>query len=68
MRVIGKNRQHSEFELDPERAWHRGRALDAMLRSALPSIERGVRRGTAAEFETLDEARARKIARRLNPR
>lgn len=66
MRVIGPNRDHSEFELDPEKAWQRGRALDAMLRSALPPVKRGVFRGTAAEFQALDEARALQIARRIN--
>lgn len=66
MRVIGLNQGHSEFELDPALAYRRGRALDAMLRSALPPIERGLRRATAAEFQALDEARARLIARRIN--
>jgi hypothetical protein len=66
MRVIGPNRGHCEVELDPVLAYRRGRALDAMLRSALPPIDRGLRRATAAEFHALDEARARLIARRIN--
>lgn len=66
MRVIGPNRGYSEFELDPVKAWRRARALDAMLRSALPPVKRGVFRGTAAEFQALDEARALEIARRVN--
>ena len=53
--------------VDPVLAYRRGRALDAMLRSALPPVERGVRRGTAAEFQALDEARARLIAKLVNP-
>jgi hypothetical protein len=66
MRAIGPNRDRGEFELDPVQAYRRGRALDAMLRSARPPIERGVRRGTAARFEAEDEARARLAARRIN--
>lgn len=66
MRIVGPNRDHSEVELDPERAYRRGRALDAMLRSALPPIERGLYRATAAAFQAQDEARARLIARRIN--
>lgn len=66
MRVVGPNRGHSEIELDPVLAYRRGRALDAMLRSALPPIERGVHRGTPAAFHAQDEARARMIARRIN--
>ena len=66
MRIIGTNREHSEVELDPVLAYRRGRALDAMLRTALPPIDRGLRRATAAEFQALDEARARLIARRIN--
>lgn len=66
MRIIGPNRGHSEVELDPVLAYRRGRALDAMLRSALPPIDRGLRRATVAEFQALDEARARLIARRIN--
>jgi hypothetical protein len=66
MRIVGTNREHSEVELDPVLAYRRGRALDAMLRTALPPIDRGLRRATAAEFQALDEARARLIARRIN--
>lgn len=66
MRIIGPNRGYSEIELDPVSAYRRGRALDAMLHSALPPVDRGVRRATASEFQALDEARARQIARRIN--
>jgi len=66
VRVIGANRDHSEFELDPARAYRRGRALDAMLRAALPAARRGVFRGTFADFARQDEARMREAARRIN--
>ena len=66
MRVIGPNRDHTEFELDPVRAYHRGRALDAMLRTALPAIRRGVFRGSFADFAREDEARMRTAARKFN--
>jgi len=66
MRIIGPNREHREVELDPLLAYRRGRALDAMLRTALPPVDRGLRRATAAEFQALDDVRARLIARRIN--
>ena len=66
MRVIGPNRDHTEFELDPAKAYRRGRALDAMLRAALPPYRRGVFRGTFADFAREDEARMREAARKLN--
>ena len=66
MRVIRPNRGHSQFKLDPAQAYRRRRVLDAMLRSVLPPFERELRRATAAEFQLLDQARARLIARRIN--
>ncbi len=66
MRVIGPYRDHSEIELDPVKAFRRGRALDAMLRASLPAAKRGVRRGTFADFAREDEARMREAARKLN--
>ena len=66
MRVVGPNRDHSEIELDPVLAYRRGRALDAMLRSALPPVQRGVFRGSFADFAREDEARMREAARKLN--
>jgi len=68
MRIVGPNRDRSEIELDPQLAYRRGRALDAMLRSALPPLARGLRRATPAAFQSLDEERARLIARRINAR
>jgi hypothetical protein len=66
MRVVGPNRDHSEIELDPVLAYRRGRALDAMLRAALPAPKRGVFRGSFADFAREDEARMRAAARKLN--
>ena len=66
MRVVGPNRDHSEFELDPVQAYRRGRVLDAMLREALPPVKRGVFRGSFAYFTREDEARMRAAARKLN--
>ena len=66
MRVIGPNRDRTEFEPDPARAYRRGRALDAMLRGALPPPLRGAYRGTFADFAREDEARMRAAARKLN--
>jgi len=66
MRIIGPYRDRGEFERDPAQAYRRGRALDAMLRSALPRPQRGVRRGSFADFARADEARMREAARRLN--
>ena len=67
MRVIGRHRHRTEFEPDPVQAYRRGRALDAMLRSASPPVARGVSRGTFAEFEKADAARMLAAARKLNP-
>ena len=66
MRVIGPHRDHTEFELDPERAYRRGRVLDAMLRAALPPVRRGIFRGSFADFAREDEARMREAARKIN--
>jgi hypothetical protein len=66
MRVVGPNRDHTEFELDPVKAFRRARALDAMLRAGMPAIKRGVFRGSFAEFARQDEARMRDAAGKLN--
>ena len=66
MRVIGPRRDSTEIELDPVQAYRRGRALDAMLRSALPAPRRGVFRGSFTDFAREDEARMRGAARKLN--
>jgi hypothetical protein len=66
MRIIGPNHERTEIELDPVRAYRRGRALDAMLRHALPAPRRGVSRGSFARFAREDEARMREAARKIN--
>jgi hypothetical protein len=66
MRIIGKSASWNEIELDPVKAYHRGRVLDAQLRAAIPAPAHGVTRGTLAEFQRADEARMREAARKLN--
>jgi hypothetical protein len=66
MKIVGPRIGHSEFELNPQEAYRRGRAMDAMLRSAGLKHPRGVTRGTFADFARLEAARAIEIARRLN--
>jgi hypothetical protein len=65
MRVIGPQRDRTEFETDPARAFRRARALDAMLSAALPPPRRGVFCGTFADFARDDEQRVREAACRL---
>ena len=64
-RVVGKQNR-DEFILDPVLAWQRGRVLDAMLKAALVSAPKGVRRATHAVFNALDDERQLEQARRLN--
>ncbi len=65
MRIVGEQNR-SEIELDPVKAYRRGRALDAMLRSAAPPIARAVMRGTHEYFNRLDAERQTQVARALN--
>ena len=65
MRIVG-DQDRSEIELDPVKAYRRGRTLDAMLRSASPPVRRGVMRGTQEYFDRLDAERQTQIARALN--
>ncbi len=65
MRIVG-TRNRSEFEPDPVLAYRRGKALDAMLRTAAPKVARGVTRGSHAHFNRLDDERRMRIARVLN--
>jgi hypothetical protein len=67
MRIVGQQNR-SEFEPDPERAWRRGLALDAMLKGTLPPHPRGVFRGNHEFFNRMDDERARQVAARLNTR
>ena len=66
MRIIGDHKDWTGIELDPVKAYRRGRALDAMLRSGVPAHERGVYRGSFEFFARLDHARALAVARRIN--
>ena len=66
MRIVGPNRDLTEIELDPARAYRRGRRLDAMLRGSLPAPKHGVSRGTFAHFAREDAARMRQAARKIN--
>lgn len=65
MRIVGEQ-DRSEIELDPVKAYRRGRALDANLRRAAPPIVDGVLRGTHEYFNRLDAERRTQAARALN--
>jgi hypothetical protein len=65
MRSVGEQNR-SEIELDPVKAYRRGRALDAMLHGVAPPITRGVMRGTHEYFNRLDAERQTQAARALN--
>ncbi|TFZ04871.1 hypothetical protein [Ramlibacter rhizophilus] len=57
----------SDYELDPERAWRRGLALDAMLASTRPPRTfKGVLRASHQRLNELDDQHAVEVARRLN--
>jgi hypothetical protein len=66
VRVIGRRENWSEVELDPVKAYRRGRVLDAMLQRAIPAPKRGAYRGSFEFFAREDEARAIEAARRIN--
>jgi hypothetical protein len=65
MRIVG-TQNRSEIELDPAKAFRRGRALDAMLRGAAAPVARGVTRGSHEFFNRLDAERQTRAARKLN--
>lgn len=65
MKIIGSNKDHSEFELDPEAVFHRGMVLDAVLRGALEPHPRGVFRGNFEYFDQLDMQRMIRAARKV---
>lgn len=65
MRIVG-TQNRSEIELDPVKAYRRGRELDAMLRQAAMPRARGVIRGTHEHFNRLDAERQTQAARALN--
>lgn len=65
MRIVGA-KDRSAFEPDPQKAWTRGRLLDARLSGAHPAVTRGVTRGTHEAMMRRDEARMRELASRIN--
>ena len=65
MRIVG-SQNRSEIELDPVKAYRRGRELDALLPRTGPPVVRGVTRGSHAYFNRIDAERQRQIARALN--
>ena len=65
MKIVG-DQDRSEIELDPVKAYRRGKALDAMLRGALLPRARGVMRASHAEFMRIDAERQIEQARVLN--
>lgn len=67
-RFIG-NQPRSDYEPDPQQAWRRGLALDALLASTQsPRRFRGVLRASHRRFNELDDQQASQMARRLNTR
>jgi len=65
VRIVG-SQPREEFITDPAEAMRRGRRLDAMLVSALPSRPRGVLRARHEVLTQLDDERQLAAARRLN--
>ena len=65
MRIVG-TQNRSEIELDPVKAYRRGRELDALLPRTAPPVVRGVTRGSHAHCNRIDDERQRQIARALN--
>lgn len=53
MKIVG-SQSRGQLEADPQKAWQRGKRLDAMLRIAQPSHLRGVWRLTHAQMNRLD--------------
>jgi hypothetical protein len=66
-RIVG-TQNRSEFILDPNEACKRGRVLDKMLKGTQPPIKRQIKRGTHADFNRWDDARALEMVRKLNGR
>ena len=66
MKVVG-TQDRSEIEPDPQKAWQRCKALDAMLRAARPPYPRGVWRLTHAQMNRLDLERQIAQAAKVNP-
>jgi hypothetical protein len=65
MKLVG-TQNRDEFELDPVKAWDRGRALDALLRSTSPPLPRGVWRMTHAQMNQASLERQVDQFKRIN--
>ena len=67
MKIVG-NQTRSEIELDPQKAWQRGKVLDAMLRGATTPHPRGVWRLTHTQMNQMDFERQLVQAAKINAR
>lgn len=67
MKIVG-TQNRSEIELDPQKAWQRGKVLDAMLRGATTPHPRGVWRLTHAQMNQMDFERQLAQAAKINSR
>ena len=65
MRIVGK-KNRTEIELDPVKAFRRGRDMDKLFQRTDIQRGRGVFRGSHAYFNRLDADRQMRIARLLN--
>jgi hypothetical protein len=65
MKIVG-TQNRSEIELNPQRAWQRGKVLDAMLRGATTQHPRGVWRLTHAQMNQMDFERQLAQAAKIN--
>ena len=67
MKTVGKNNS-SEFELDPQIAWQRGKVLDCMLAAAVLPHPKGVWRLSHALMNAMDFTRQLVQATTINKR
>jgi hypothetical protein len=66
VKIVG-TQTRSEIEPDPQKAWQRSKALDALLRAARSPYPRGVWRLTHAQMNRLDLERQLAQAAKVNP-
>ena len=67
MKLVG-TQNRNEIEPDPQKAWQRCKALDAMLHRALPARPHGAWRLTHAQMNRLDLERQLAQAAKVNQR
>jgi hypothetical protein len=67
MKIVG-TQNRSVIELDPQKAWQRGKVLDATLRGATTLHPRGVWRLTHAQMNQMDFERQLAQAAKINGR